>query len=139
MSIPDIVIKNFERAFEYPKSKVYKQRPTFRARDPEDYEKISCVVIGINPGKLEKGEPEYNECKKKNDETIYQKQVKYFKDHKMDIPYNYRIEEVLRVLGLRDDDKSVLWTELCKCQLLKEENARASSTSENLDPSVRCV
>jgi hypothetical protein len=60
---------------------VYKQRPTFRARDPEDYEKISCVVIGINPGKLEKGEPEYNECKKKNDETIYQKQVKYFKDH----------------------------------------------------------
>lgn len=84
--------------------------------DPIDAESISCIVVGINPGRIKKGDKEYKKYQRKKNAPKYQIQIEYFKENKGAIPYSKRIENLLNSIGLKQMGKGILWTELCKCQ-----------------------
>ena len=85
--------------------------------DPKESKELSCVVVGINPGQLKAGSREYEAYKASKNTSKYKAQVDYFENNKGVIRYSKRIDELLKSMGLKENGKGVLWTELCKCQL----------------------
>jgi len=88
--------------------------------DPKECTELSCVVVGINPGWLKVGSREYVAYKASKDDSKYRTQVEYFKNNKGVIRYSKGVDTLLTAIGLRENGKGVLWTELCKCQLLED-------------------
>jgi len=82
--------------------------------EPSDAESVDCVIVGINPGPLKLNGKEQDYYRKVGAE--YQDTVEYFNKHP-DGPYYKPLRRLATELGF----KSILWTELCKCETDKDQ------------------